>query len=275
MGIYDGFTVDITADDLICLGDEVLLSAIDVTGGEGNGYSFDFAYDGVTFAAGEEDEVGFVPPLTGEFCVTVSEACTTPPVTACMEVEVEQPYDLTLAADTTRGCVPEAIPFSHSIPSAFVQSQGWDFGDGGQSVEATPVHIFDEPGVYDIALSVITTTGCVNTTIADDYIQVYTPPSVGFDAGPQPTTAPDTRIDFESSVSPNVVEWNWTFIPRCGRRSEQRAESDLHLPDGPGRHLPGHARGGGHQWMRKPGDPQRGDLRFLQRFHPECLHAEQ
>jgi len=212
VGIYDGFTVDITADDLICLGDEVLLSAIDVTGGEGNGYSFDFAYDGVTFAAGEEDEVGFVPPLTGEFCVTVSEACTTPPVTACMEVEVEQPYDLTLAADTTRGCVPEAIPFSHSIPSAFVQSQGWDFGDGGQSVEATPVHIFDEPGVYDIALSVITTTGCVNTTIADNYIQVYTPPSVGFDAGPQPTTAPDTRIDFESSVSPNVVEWNWTFI---------------------------------------------------------------
>ena len=212
VGIYDGFTVDITADDLICLGDEVLLSAIDVTGGEGNGYSFDFAYDGVTFAAGEEDEVGFVPPLTGEFCVTVSEACTTPPVTACMEVEVEQPYDLTLAAGTTRGCVPEAIPFSHSIPSAFVQSQGWDFGDGGQSVEATPVHIFDEPGVYDIALSVITTTGCVNTTIADNYIQVYTPPSVGFDAGPQPTTAPDTRIDFESSVSPNVVEWNWTFI---------------------------------------------------------------
>ena len=212
VGIYDGFTVDITAEDLICLGDEVLLSAIDVTGGEGNGYSFDFAYDGVTFAAGEEDEVGFVPPLTGEFCVTVSEACTTPPVTACMEVEVEQPYDLTLAADTTRGCVPEAISFSHSISSASVQSQGWDFGDGGQSVEATPVHIFDEPGVYDIALSVITTTGCVNTTIADNYIQVYTPPSVGFDAGPQPTTAPDTRIDFESSVSPNVVEWNWTFI---------------------------------------------------------------
>ena len=58
VGIYDGFTVDITADDLICLGEEVLLSAIDVTGGEGNGYSFDFAYDGVTFAAGDDDEVG-------------------------------------------------------------------------------------------------------------------------------------------------------------------------------------------------------------------------
>ena len=71
VGIFDGFTVDITADDLICLGEEVLLSAIDVTGGEGNGYTFEFAYDGTTFAAGDDDQVGFVPPLTGDFCVTV------------------------------------------------------------------------------------------------------------------------------------------------------------------------------------------------------------
>ena len=63
VGIYDAFTVDIVADDLICLGDEVLLSAVDVTGGEGSGYSFDFSYDAITFAAGEENEVGFVPPL--------------------------------------------------------------------------------------------------------------------------------------------------------------------------------------------------------------------
>lgn len=212
VGIYDAFTVGIQADDLICLGDEVLLSAIDVSGGEGNGYSFDFSYEAVTFAAGEESEVGFVPPVTGEFCVTISEACTTPTVTACMEVEVEQPYNLFITADTTRGCVPEAIPFAHSIPSAFVQSQAWDFGDGGQSAEGAPIHIFDDPGVYDISLSVITTTGCVNATIADNYIQVFTPPGVGFDAGPQPTTAPETRIDFTSSVSPNVVDWAWTFI---------------------------------------------------------------
>jgi len=52
----------------------------------------------------------------------------------------------------------------------------------------------------------------VNTDIEDNFIQIYTPPSVGFDAGPQPTTAPETRIEFESSVSPNVIQWDWTFI---------------------------------------------------------------
>ncbi len=213
VGIYDAFTVDITADDLICLGDEVLLSAINVTGGAGNGYAFEFAYEGVTFAAGSEDETAFVPPVTGDFCVTVTEACSTPPATACMEVEVEQPYDFALSADTTRGCVPQALVFQHDIPAPFVESQFWSFGDEGTSANAAPVHTYTEPGVYDVSLTVITTTGCVNTDIIDNYIQIFTPPAVGFDAGPQPTTAPDTRIDFTSSVSPNVIQWDWTFIP--------------------------------------------------------------
>lgn len=213
VGIYDAFTVGIDADDLICLGDEVLLSAINVTGGQGDGYSFEFAYGGSTFAAGTDDQSTFVPPLTGEFCVTVSEACTTPAVTACMEVEVEQPFDLHLAADTTKGCVPQAMTFGHDLPAPLVQSQVWSFGDEGASAEATPLHIYTEPGVYDVSVTVVTTTGCVNTLIEDNYIQVFTPPSVGFEAGPQPTTAPDCRIDFASSVSPNVTDWSWNFIP--------------------------------------------------------------
>ena len=213
VGIYDAFTVDIDADDLICLGEEVLLSAVSVTGGEGNGYNYEFAYEGVTFASGTEDQGQFVPPVTGEFCVTVSEACSTPPATACMEVEVEQPYDLHLEADTTRGCVPQSLVFAHDLPAPFVDNQFWDFGDDGTSANAGPIHTYTEPGVYDVSVSVVTTTGCVNTVILDNYIQIFSPPSVGFDAGPQPTTAPDTRIDFTSSVSPNVIEWNWNFIP--------------------------------------------------------------
>ena len=213
VGIYDAFTVDIDADDLICLGDEVLLSAINVTGGEGNGYAYEFSYGGVTYAAGAEDQSQFVPPLTGDFCVTVSEACSTPTVTACMEVEVEQPFDLHLAADTTRGCVPQNLIFAHDLPAPLVDSQFWDFGDDGTSASAGPIHTYAEPGVFDVSVTVVTTTGCVNTVIVDNYIQIFTPPSVGFDAGPQPTTAPDTRIDFNSSVSPNVVNWNWSFIP--------------------------------------------------------------
>lgn len=211
VGIYDAFTIGIDAEDLICLGDQVLVSAINVTGGEGGGYSFSFDYEGTTFASGLEDEVLFVPPVTGDFCVTVTEACSTPPATACLEVEVEQPYDLTLAADTTRGCVPQALEFTHSIPDAFVESEWWTFGDGSEVVETAPGHIYSEPGVFDVGVTVVTTTGCVNSTIANNYIQIFAPPSVAFTAGPQPTTAPDTRIDFESTVSSNVVDWSWVF----------------------------------------------------------------
>ena len=94
-----------------------------------------------------------------------------------------------------------------------MDSQFWDFGDDGTSASAGPIHTYAEPGVFDVSVTVVTTTGCVNTLIVDNYIQIFTPPSVGFDAGPHPTTAPDTRIDFNSSVSSNVVNWNWSFIP--------------------------------------------------------------
>jgi len=234
VGIYDAFTVGIDAVDLICLGDEVLLSAINVTGGQGNGYSFSFDYAGTTFASGIEDQAQFVPPLTGDFCVTVSEACSTPPATACVEVEVEQPYDLTLAADTTRGCVPQALGFSHSIPDVFVESQLWDFGDGGEGSLYEQVHVYDEPGVYDVALTVVTTTGCVNSTIANNYIQIFSPPSVGFTAGPQPTTAPDTRIDFDSDVSPTVTDWSWVFLPNVPEAVSSEPNPTYTFPMGNG-----------------------------------------
>ena len=213
VGIYDPLTVAIDVTDLICLGDPATIAAVNVTGGEGASYSFDFQFEGTTFMAGTDDLVEFVPNQTGEFCVTVSEACPTPPATACAEVEVEQPYDLQLEADLTEGCAPQSLIFSHNIPIGFVSSQLWDFGDGGDGGDFEQDHEYMDPGVYDVGLTVITTTGCMNSTISDNYIQIYAPPQVGFTAGPQPTTAPDTRIEFESDVSSNVVEWLWTFLP--------------------------------------------------------------
>ena len=43
------------------------------------------------------------------------------------------------------------------------------------------------------------------------YINVYPIPDVGYFAGPQPTRAPDTKIEFDGYSEANVVEWFWTF----------------------------------------------------------------
>lgn len=48
----------------------------------------------------------------------------------------------------------------------------WDFGDGTQSVEKNPEHIYLNEGNYTVQLSVITTTGARSTASKNEYIKI-------------------------------------------------------------------------------------------------------
>jgi PKD repeat protein len=41
----------------------------------------------------------------------------------------------------------------------------WDFGDGNFSDEQNPIHTYDEPGIYDITLTIVTADGCTSITV--------------------------------------------------------------------------------------------------------------
>ncbi|MGB1038800.1 MAG: PKD domain-containing protein, partial [Bacteroidia bacterium] len=58
----------------------------------------------------------------------------------------------------TRGCGPLEVKFTNY--SVLGDSLIWDFGDGTTSDEIHPVHIFDEPGIYTITLTVIDSNTC-------------------------------------------------------------------------------------------------------------------
>jgi PKD repeat protein len=44
-------------------------------------------------------------------------------------------------------------------------SWSWDFGDGNTSNEQNPVHTYDEEGLYEVILTIITAEGCASTTV--------------------------------------------------------------------------------------------------------------
>ncbi|MBN2521847.1 MAG: PKD domain-containing protein [Bacteroidales bacterium] len=55
-----------------------------------------------------------------------------------------------------------AVGFKNlSTPEPF--SSAWEFGDGSFSGEKNPVHIFTEPGYYNVCLTIYTPTGCQDT----------------------------------------------------------------------------------------------------------------
>ena len=54
----------------------------------------------------------------------------------------------------------------------------WDFGDGGTSTEASPGHLYNTTGIYNITLNYTTESGCKG--IATYYARVYAKPKAEF-----------------------------------------------------------------------------------------------
>ena len=96
-------------------------------------------------------------------------------------------------------------------PGDGIVSYSWDFGDGAISFDPSPVHIYTEPGDYDVSVTVTDDEGDVAMTL--DTIQVS-----GFVAADFTWSYPDPEDPFtvEFDASPTVsdgeiYDWYWDF----------------------------------------------------------------
>lgn len=55
--------------------------------------------------------------------------------------------------------------------SADITAWAWDFGDGGTSTEASPLHTYTAAGLYTVSLTVTSSAGSTTTTL-DNFIHV-------------------------------------------------------------------------------------------------------
>ena len=209
--VHDSLSISqISGADLICTGAMAQLEAESADGGSGLGYSYDWTWQNIP--VGEDDaELIHSPPSTGTYCVTLTDNCETPSITECYDVVIETPIPPTYSVDTARSCVPGVIQFTLENDPAQLQNVFWFFGDGEGTSDENPAHAYMSPGTYDVTLNLTSNLGCAYSATFSNAIEIFTPPNVGFTASPQPATAPDTEIEFESVNSSNVVQWYWQF----------------------------------------------------------------
>ena len=95
-------------------------------------------------------------------------------------------------------CAPFTAEFIDSSLSDAPLNYFWDFGDGNTSIESDPTHIYENPGVYDVSLSISTNEGCTaNLTMnKPGLIQVFPSPIADFEVDPQVTDVFNTEITF-------------------------------------------------------------------------------
>ncbi len=88
------------------------------------------------------------------------------------KIQAEEPHADFMTPDVY-ACAPSLVNFTDL--SVDGDSYLWDFGDSTTSTNKTPSHIYNTPGIYTVSLIVQSNSGCSDTLVRPQYIQVLRP----------------------------------------------------------------------------------------------------
>lgn len=212
--LYPGLTAATSGNVQICMESSTLLTA-GATGGMGAPYTFTWYQTGNPSPISTSSSVT-VSPLNNntEYCVVVSDACTTPDDNACLIVSFfPEPYP-SVSLDTARGCAPVTVNFTNNTNPALVQSVVWDFGDGSTATDplaTTHTYLLPNVDCYDVSIQITSGDGCVHDTTLVDAVCALGFPTASFSYHPQPIDVLNTEVTFDNYSSPDVVANQWYF----------------------------------------------------------------
>lgn len=122
------------------------------------------------------------------------------------------------------GCLPLAVNFTDSSEyQGGILQHRWDFGDGFTSSDASPEHVYQQPGTYFVSHEIRSVTGCIDTVFerSDQAIVVYPKPQAGFKVFPAETDI--FNPDFNLVINePDSNQITWIILPN-GRRVDPRS----------------------------------------------------
>ena len=226
----NGYFIDvIDAPQISCSADSFILGSPTVFQAQVNSGGlapFDFQWDfgDSTFGSGDSllhmyPEVG---PYTYSLLVTDSNGCTG---TCNGSIMIISNLEAAFEADTLNGCSPLNVNFSNLSSNAI--SYLWDFGDGQQSVQTDPIHIFNQAGTYDVSLKAFGANGA-DTMEVISQILVYEKPTANFQAFPQYISSMGDSVHFADN-SIGASSWIWDFgDPSSGVQNNSNLQNPIH-----------------------------------------------
>jgi len=108
-------------------------------------------------------------------------------------------------ADFTRTVSGEAVLFQNN--SSFGDTYLWEFGDDSTSTEEAPVHIYNQPGDYDVTLTATNECGSntVTITVSTITIGITSADEISFNLYPNPATT-ELFLSSSENIDEAVIE---------------------------------------------------------------------
>jgi len=213
------------SDELICLGDSLIASPNNATGGL-EPYTF-------TWTSSNSEDIGqnvvLEPTETTQYCMEFTDACESTPVTECFTIALNEIISSEFTGINTEGCFPITAGFlGTALDESIINNVVWNFGDGATSNEVnSATHTYSEPGIYDVTLTIYGTDGCVYTESNESFIEAYNVPEADFIPEDFNVVLPNNTFSFDNASLDNDFN-QWTF-DAYGSSSEEDPEFSFPL----------------------------------------------
>src|SRR5690606_5109344 len=99
---------------------------------------------------------------------------------------VVHPYPIPALLSETEVCAGNPIQFTNLSEALTPMTYFWTFGDGGNSTDEHPLHIYEQSGQFTVTLTVSTDSGCVaqRTLSVPGQVTIFPNPVAAFTALP-------------------------------------------------------------------------------------------
>lgn len=109
------------------------------------------------------------------------------------------------------GCAPQQVTINNlSYPIDSTYTILWDLGDGNTSTAVSPVHVYQNPGLYDVSVDITSPIGCETDAAWNNLIRIRPTPQAGFSFTPASVSNFNSEVSFlDESVDAGF--WTWEF----------------------------------------------------------------
>ena len=201
----------------ICQNDTTTIRANAIGGGTNLVYTW-LNGNGDIIGATDTNLFFITPSSDGEvFSVIVSDSCTTPTQTLSITSDWADLVLPTYIVNDSAGCFDKITPMiTNTTPNLnSMTNVFWEFGDGNSYDYPGAIafaHAYDEPGLYNITLTVTDQYGCLWDTIMTEFpVNAYAYPVADFIWNPNPTDYLNAQITFDNNSFDNVFN-EWLFV---------------------------------------------------------------
>lgn len=207
--VTEPLTATVSADHEICDDAETDLEVLTTNEGLAP-YFYQWSFNG-TNIAGLEDLMSYAPDQTGDYCVTITDACNHN-IQPCVQIDVRPKAPVTIDALTTAACWPDPFNLSITTDPALYQDSYWEISSGQTFMNMPNLNLqMENPGTYDVSLTLEDDLGCIYDTIIYNYFESYAPPTAGWLASEDEVSSFDPLVSFTNMTEGDIVSYSWTF----------------------------------------------------------------